>query len=30
MLENNTNAGIYAKVSQAGRVALGDSVVVTN
>jgi uncharacterized protein YcbX len=26
MLENNTNAGIYAKVSQAGRVALGDEV----
>jgi uncharacterized protein len=26
MLENNTSAGIYAKVSQAGRVALGDSV----
>jgi uncharacterized protein YcbX len=26
MLENNTNAGIYAKVSKAGRVALGDSI----
>jgi uncharacterized protein YcbX len=26
MLENNTNAGIYAKVSQAGRVAVGDSI----
>ena len=26
MLENNTNAGIYAKVSQAGRVALGDTI----
>jgi uncharacterized protein YcbX len=26
MLENNTNAGIYAKVSKVGRVALGDSV----
>lgn len=28
MLENNTSAGIYAKVSQAGRVALGDAVTV--
>jgi uncharacterized protein YcbX len=26
MLENGTNAGIYAKVSQAGRVAVGDLV----
>ena len=26
MLENNTNAGIYAKVSKAGRVALGDAI----
>jgi uncharacterized protein YcbX len=26
MLENSTNAGIYAKVSKAGRVALGDSI----
>ena len=26
MLENNTNAGIYAKVSKAGRVGLGDTV----
>ena len=26
MLENNTNAGIYAKVAQAGRVALGDTI----
>jgi uncharacterized protein YcbX len=26
MLENSTNAGIYAKVAQAGRVALGDDV----
>ncbi|GAB2179547.1 MOSC domain-containing protein [Dongia sp. agr-C8] len=26
MLENGTNAGIYAKVSQAGRVAVGDEV----
>ncbi len=26
MLENNTNAGIYAKVSKPGRVALGDAV----
>jgi MOSC domain-containing protein len=26
MLENNTSAGIYAKVSQPGRVALGDLV----
>jgi MOSC domain-containing protein YiiM len=26
MLENNTNAGIYAKVSTPGRVALGDAI----
>ena len=26
MLENNTNAGIYAKVAQAGRVAVGDAI----
>jgi len=26
MLENNTSAGIYAKVSQPGRVALGDTI----
>jgi uncharacterized protein YcbX len=26
MLENNTNAGIYAKVSKPGRVALGDAI----
>ena len=26
MLENNTSAGIYAKVAKAGRVALGDAV----
>ena len=26
MLENHTNAGIYAKVAKAGRVALGDAV----
>jgi len=26
MLENDTHAGIYAKVSQAGRVALGDAI----
>lgn len=26
MLENNTNAGIYAKVSKPGRVAVGDAV----
>jgi uncharacterized protein YcbX len=26
MLENNTNAGIYAKVAQPGRVAMGDAV----
>jgi len=26
MLDNNTNAGIYAKVAQAGRVAFGDSI----
>jgi uncharacterized protein YcbX len=26
MLENNTNAGIYAKVHEAGRVAIGDTV----
>jgi MOSC domain-containing protein len=28
MLENNTNAGIYAKVARAGRAALGDEIVV--
>jgi uncharacterized protein YcbX len=28
MLENNTSAGIYAKVSQPGRVALGDLVMI--
>jgi MOSC domain-containing protein YiiM len=26
MLENNTSAGIYAKVSKPGRVALGDAI----
>ena len=26
MLENNTSAGIYAKVAQAGRIAVGDTV----
>jgi uncharacterized protein YcbX len=26
MLDNNTNAGIYARVSKAGRIALGDTV----
>jgi len=28
MLENNTNAGIYAKVSKPGRVALGDAIAI--
>jgi len=28
MLENNTNAGIYAKVAKPGRVALGDAIAI--
>jgi hypothetical protein len=30
MLENHTNAGIYARVAKAGRVALGDTISVAS